>query len=49
MKVVVIATITNFATGLSTTSHDHNEVVQTAKKASEKLNILVTKLIDTLE
>lgn len=45
MKVAVIATITNFATGLSTTSHSHDEVVKMAAIASEKLNILIKQYL----
>lgn len=49
MKVAVIATITNYATGLSPTSHCHNEVVSVANQAGEKLNRLVRKLIKDLD
>ena len=45
MKVAVIATITNFATGLAHTSHSHDAVVLMASKAAEKLNVLVKKFI----
>jgi xanthosine phosphorylase len=45
MKVAVIATITNYATGLSQTSHCHNAVVSVAEKASEQLNQLIKELI----
>lgn len=37
MRVGAIATITNYATGLNTAPHDHNEVVRVASAASEKL------------
>ncbi|WP_019217086.1 purine-nucleoside phosphorylase [Legionella tunisiensis] len=45
MKVAVIATITNYATGLSRTSHSHEAVVLMASKAAEKLNRLVKQFI----
>lgn len=45
MKVAVIATITNFATGLASSSHNHDSVVQTAKNASDKLNVLIKQFI----
>src|SRR3990167_9467673 len=38
MKVAVIAIITNYATGLDSTSHSHESVVLTASRAVEKLN-----------
>lgn len=45
MKVAVIATITNYATGLSTTSHNHDAVVAMANSAANNLNILLKELI----
>lgn len=48
MKVAVIATVTNYATGLSVTSHSHDAVVSVAKQAAEKLNILVKRFIAEL-
>lgn len=48
MKVAVIATITNFATGLSKTSHSHEAVVKMAEQAGEKLNILLREYIAEL-
>jgi len=48
MKVAVIATITNFATGLASTSHDHNSVVETAAKASQRLCQLVKTFVSEL-
>jgi xanthosine phosphorylase len=48
MKVAVIATITNYATGLSSTSHSHEAVVLAASKAAEKLNRLVKQFIAEL-
>lgn len=48
MKVAVIATITNHATGLAKTSHSHDEVVKMASFAAEKLNSLVKTFISEL-
>lgn len=48
MKVAVIATMTNYATGLSSTSHSHEAVVMMASIAAEKLNRLVTSFIAKL-
>lgn len=48
MKVAVIATITNYATGLNQISHDHSDVVKVASKAAEKLNRLVKRWIAKL-
>lgn len=45
MKVAVIATITNYATGLDHTSHSHDAVVAMASKAAEKLNRLVKRFV----
>jgi xanthosine phosphorylase len=45
MKVAVIAMITNHATGLSKTSHSHDEVVKTAVNAADKLNTLLKQYI----
>jgi xanthosine phosphorylase len=45
MKVAVIATITNYATGLSTDSHSHEAVVVMAAAASNMLNRLLTQFI----
>jgi xanthosine phosphorylase len=45
MKVAVIATITNYATGLAATSHSHEAVVQMAATAAEKLGKIVNKFI----
>lgn len=41
LKVAVIAMITNYATGLSTTSHSHDSVVDVAANAANKLNTLL--------
>jgi xanthosine phosphorylase len=48
LRVAVIATITNYATGLATRSHSHEEVLTTASLAAEKLNRLITSYIRTL-
>jgi xanthosine phosphorylase len=48
MKVAVIATITNFATGLASGSHCHEAVVLTASKAAEKLTRLMNGFIAEL-
>ena len=48
MRVAVIATITNFATGLASTSHNHESVVLTASRAVEKLNRLVKAFVAEL-
>ncbi|GGI75265.1 purine-nucleoside phosphorylase [Legionella impletisoli] len=48
MKVAVIATITNYATGLAKTSHSHDAVVLMATQAAEKLNLLVKQFIAEL-
>jgi len=48
MKVGALATITNFATGLSKVSHDHNEVVAVAERASVKLQKIVQQFLKKL-
>lgn len=48
MKVAVIAMITNYATGLSKTSHNHDAVVQMASSAAIKLNTLLKQYIREL-
>ncbi len=45
MKIAVIATITNYATGLACTKHTHEAVVMTATIAGEKLNRLIKRFI----
>jgi len=45
MKVGVIATITNHATGLAKCSHSHDAVVSMASKAAESLNELIRQYI----
>lgn len=48
MNVAVIAMITNYATGLSKTSHSHEAVVSMASSAAEKLNTLIKEYISGL-
>ncbi|WP_133139998.1 purine-nucleoside phosphorylase [Legionella genomosp. 1] len=48
MKVAVIATITNHATGLASCSHSHDSVVEMANEAAKRLNILVKEFIASL-
>lgn len=48
MKVGALATITNYATGLSATSHDHNEVVKVAEQASINLQKLIQQVIQNI-
>lgn len=49
MKVGVIATITNYATGLDNTIHDHQQVVKTAARTTEKLSHLLACVIAELK
>lgn len=48
LKVAVIATVTNYATGLAKVSHSHDAVVATANHASLKLIELVKSFIQDL-
>lgn len=48
MKVAVIATITNHATGLTSISHNHDEVVKMASQAAVNLNLLLKQYIQEL-
>lgn len=48
MKVAVIATVTNYATGLSQASHSHEAVVMMANQAAKKLNVLVKRFVAEL-
>lgn len=48
MKVAVIAMITNYATGLSKTSHSHDAVVEMAVNAASKLNTILKAYIAEL-
>lgn len=45
MKVAVIATITNFATGLNKTAHDHTDVIHTASHAVDALKRLIHRFL----
>lgn len=45
MKIGALATITNFATGLSSKSHDHNDVVAVAEQASQKLQLIIKQFL----
>lgn len=49
MKVAALATITNFATGLTTLSHSHQEVLKIAQTATEKLAKILNQVILSLE
>jgi len=46
MKIAVISTITNFATGLNTTAHDHLEVLKVAAEGGKNLNKLLHQWIE---
>lgn len=48
LKVAVVAMITNFATGLSYTSHNHEEVVKVAANATKKLSQLIVQVLGRL-
>lgn len=48
MKVAVIATMTNYATGLAGCSHSHDSVVQMASQAAERLNRLIKRFVSEL-
>ncbi|MGL5742492.1 MAG: purine-nucleoside phosphorylase [Legionella sp.] len=49
MHVAVIAMITNHATGLSKTAHNHDTVVAMAESAAEKLNLIIKQYIASLK
>ncbi|MBA2648018.1 MAG: purine-nucleoside phosphorylase [Legionella sp.] len=48
LRVAVIATITNYATGLDNISHSHEEVINMAVKSSTKLSTLIKQYIQGL-
>lgn len=48
MRVAVIATMTNYATGLADTAHSHDAVVATAAKAAEQLGVLLKDFMASL-
>lgn len=45
LKIAVIAIISNYATGLSKTPHNHDEVVKMAASAAEKLKHLIQQFV----
>lgn len=48
LKTAVIATITNYATGIATTSHSHDAVVAMGLQASDKVSRLITASIEKI-
>ena len=46
MKVLAISTITNMATGLSKTKHDHQSIIDSASLISAKFSNLVKEIIE---
>lgn len=48
LKVGVISTMTNFATGLSSVSHDHDQVVIMANQAAQQLTRIVSRFAEQL-
>ena len=48
LRVAAVATITNYATGLSATSHSHDAVVATANAATDRLIQLIKHFVATL-
>ncbi len=48
LKIGVISIVTNYATGLNATVHDHAEVVSVAEKAGEKLSQLIRAFTNSL-
>ncbi len=48
LRVAVISIATNYATGLNTTEHSHDDVVKTASQANEKLGALLKAFVDRL-
>lgn len=49
LRVAVIATITNLATGLTAESHDHDRVVEVAQRAATKLTQLISAFVSNLQ
>ena len=49
MKVGVIATITNYATGLAAASHNHDAVVSMAARAAVQLKKIIVKFVGDLD
>ncbi|WP_338521760.1 purine-nucleoside phosphorylase [Candidatus Legionella polyplacis] len=48
MKIIAIAGITNYATGIVSTNHTHETVLAMASKIEKKLNKLIKKFIEEL-
>ncbi len=49
LKTAVIATITNYATGIAHTSHSHDAVVAMGKKAADKVCKLLTHTVQKIQ
>lgn len=49
MHVAVIAMITNLATGLSKTAHNHESVIATAESAAANLNLILKHYLSSLK
>ena len=49
MKVGALATLTNYATGLAKTSHDHQDVVAVANQASNHLIQIVQNFLENIQ
>lgn len=48
LKTAVIATITNYATGIANVAHDHDNVVAMGLQAADKVCRLITKTIEKI-
>lgn len=48
LKTAVIATITNYATGIAKTSHDHDTVVAMGTQAATKVCSLITAVVEKI-
>ena len=48
LKVAVVSMVTNFATGISKTPHDHAQVIAVAAKAGKNLELLISAVIGDL-
>lgn len=49
LKTAVISTLTNYATGIATTSHCHDEVVAMGLKASNSVRTLICRVINKIQ
>lgn len=49
LRTAVISIVTNFATGLNTTMHDHHQVVAVAESAGAKLSQLIKLFVKTFK